>query len=63
MTEHFKSATAIFPNNDIKYGSNKTRAQLFAARTNAGIVYSVAKDTPSQDALRERPGLAAENVT
>ena len=58
----FDTATAVFPNNDVKYDTNKTRGRLFAARQNTGIVYSVAKDTPSQDALRERPGLAADKV-
>ena len=61
-SKHFENATAIFANNDVKYDSNKTRARLFAAQTNSGIVYSVARDTPSQDALRERPGISADKV-
>ena len=56
QSEKFSKATAIFAHNDVKYDTNKTRAKLFAARQNEGIVYSVAKDTPSQDAPRERLG-------
>ena len=58
----FDGATAIFPTNDVKYDTNKRRAQLFAARRRLGIVYSIAKDTPSQTVLRERPGLWADKV-
>jgi len=61
-SEPFDTATAVFPNSNVKYDTNKTRGRLFAARQNTGIVYSVAKDTPSQDALRERPGLTADKV-
>ena len=46
----------------MKYDANKIRAQTFAARSSAAIMYVVAKDTPSQDTLRERPGLAADKV-
>ena len=61
-SEKFSKAIAIFAHNDVKYDTNKTRAKLFAARQSEGIVYSVAKDTPSQDALRERPGLQTEKI-
>ena len=58
----FNAATAIFPKNDVKYATNKTRARLFAARRNVGLVYSIAKDKPSQTVLRERPGLVADKI-
>ena len=61
-TAPFNAATAIFPNNDVKYDTNKTRARLFAAQQGVGIVYSIAKDVPSQNALRERPGLANDKI-
>ena len=61
-SDKFAKAPAIFAHNDVKYDTNKNRSRLFAARRNAAVVYSVARDTPSQDALRERPGLAADKV-
>merc|ERR1711994_1036769 len=61
-SEKFSKAIAIFAHNDVKYDTNKTRAKLFASRQSEGIVYAVAKDTPSQDALRERPGLQAQKI-
>ena len=61
-SEKFSKAIAIFAHNDVKYDTNKTRAKLFASMQSEGIVYSVAKDTPSQDALRERPGLRADKI-
>ena len=51
--EKFMAAPAIFANNDVKYDANKTRARAFAAATSALITYAVAKDTPSEEALRE----------
>ena len=56
------TAPAIFANNDVKYDANKTRAQAFAAATSALITYAVAKDTPSEETLREKPGIAADKV-
>ena len=58
----FVSAPAIFANNDVKYDTNKMRAQKFAAERCATITYAPAKDTPSQDALRERPTLHLEEM-
>ena len=58
----FVNAPAIFANNDVKYDTNKLRAQLFAQHGKALVTYAVAKDTPSQDALREKPGIAAEKI-
>ena len=60
--KRFLCAPAIFPNNDVKYDVNKKRAQLFADAAGVAVVYSQAMDTPSQDALRERPGLVAEKI-
>ena len=56
------TAPAIFANNDVKYDANKTRARSFAARTGSLITYAVAKYTPSEDTLREKPGIAADKV-
>ena len=60
--EKFMTAPAIFPTNDIKYDANKTRARWFAAQRSAVITYAAAKDTPSEETLREKPGIAAERV-
>ena len=58
----FISAPAIFANNDVKYDTNKMRAQKFAAERRASITYAPAKDTPSQEALRERSTLHLEKM-
>ena len=56
----FTPAPAIFPNNDIKYDINKQRARVHAARVGEAITWVQAKDSPSHDALRERPNITAE---
>ena len=56
------TAPAIFANNDVKYDANKTRARSFAAQHCSLITYAVAKDTPSEETLREKPGIAADKV-
>ena len=60
--EDFIGAPAIFPNNDLKYDANKRRAGVFAASNNAAIIYSCAKDSPSAEALQERPDLATQKL-
>jgi hypothetical protein len=50
LGEHFLTAPAIFPNNDIKYEVNKTRAQICAIQTEQAIAWSVAKDVPTNKA-------------
>ena len=59
----FLATPAIFANNDVKYDHNKKRAQKFANDTNAAVTYVKAVDTPSLDALREKPGLVADKLT
>ncbi len=54
------TAPAIFPNNDIKYEVNKTRAQIFARETQQTISWSIAKDKPSNKVIAEKPNLAEE---
>ena len=56
------AAPAIFANNDVKYDANKTRTRSFAAQNCSLITYAFAKDTPSEDTLREKPGIAADKV-
>ena len=56
----FSSAPAIFPNNDVKYDVNKLRALNYAQMNRNEVVYVPAKDTPSAEALRERPDLPAQ---
>ena len=56
----FFDAPAVFPNNDVKYGTNKLRAQQYAAHHAIPLAYAVAKDTPSADALREKPDIVRE---
>ena len=58
----FLAAPAIFPNNDIKYDINKLRAQLYATLSAETVTWVHAKDTPSQDALREKPGLVSQKL-
>ena len=58
----FANAPAIFANNDVKYDTNKRRAEEFADKTQALITYSPAKDTPSANVLRDNPGIAANKL-
>ena len=55
--DRFLTAPAVFPTNDSKYDVNKKRSLNFAASQNQGIMYCVAQDKPSAQALRERPDL------
>ena len=57
LDEHFFTAPAIFPHNDIKYEANKTRAQIYAIQTEQAIAWSVAKDVPTNK------GHAAGNIS
>ena len=61
-SEQFLSCPAVFANNDVKYEANKLRAKLFAAENGKSITYCPAKDSPSVEALRERPDLPAHKV-
>ena len=61
--EPFASAPAIFANNDIKYDNNKKRAEQYANDKNRAMTFVAAKDKPSHDAIREKPGLAAEKLS
>jgi len=61
--DKFKRAVAIFANNDVKYDTNKNRAQKYANEMNAAVTFAQAKDTPSLEALREKPGLVAEKLS
>ena len=51
----FTSAPLIVPNNDIKFHTNKTRAQEFAVKTAQQIVWAQAKDVPSAEVLKATP--------
>ena len=62
-SESFVRAPAILANNDFKYEVNKLRANLFASAMNEAITYCPAKDTPSPEALRERPDLPAQKLS
>ena len=59
----FISAPAVFPNNDIKYETNKLRARLFAHAKGKPITYAVAKDTCSSEALRAKPELSTQKLS
>ena len=59
----FTEATAVFANNDVKYDVNKKRAQDFANTCSEAVTYIAAKDTPSPEALRERPDLPAHKLS
>ena len=60
--DKFLAAPAVYPNNDIKYDVNKQRAQTYAAAHGEAITWVSAKDTVAQDALRAKPGLAAQKL-
>ena len=62
-SEKFETAPAVFPNNDIIYEVNKLRAHAYATKRNIGVMYCPAKDTPTVDALRERPDLPSQKVS
>ena len=62
QADKFATAPAIFANNDVKYDANKSRAQRYANDNGKAVTFSCAKDTPSNDAVREKPGLAAEKL-
>ena len=62
MEDGFSSAPAIFPNNDTKYHVNKLRARLFAAQNGKVVNYAVARDKPSTETLKKRPGSATEKL-
>ena len=58
--EKFAAAVAIFPNSDVKYDVNKTRARDYSRRLGVEALYSVARDVPSADALRESPNIRSK---
>lgn len=60
--ERFVKAPAVLPNNDSKYDVNKKRSLHFAATKKEGIMYCIAQDVSSHEALRERPDLPARKV-
>ena len=62
-SDKFEIAPAIFPNHDIIYEVNKLRAHAYATKRNIGLMYCPAKDTPTADALRERPDLPSQKVS
>ncbi len=49
--DSFQEAPAIFANDDLKYDANKHRARYFAERRGEIMTHSMAKDTPSPEAL------------
>ena len=58
----FLTSPAVFPTNDSKYDVNKKRSLNFAASENQCIMYCIAQDKPSTQALRERPDLPARKL-
>ena len=62
-TPKFEMAPSVFPNNDVNYKVNKDRAHTYATRRGIGIMYCAAKDTPTADALRDRPDLPSQKVS
>ena len=61
--EPFAGAPAVFANNDVKYDNNKKRAEQYANDKNLAMTFVPAKDKPSHDAIREKPGIAAEKLS
>ena len=60
--ERFLTSPAVFPTNHSKYDVNKKRSLNFAASQKQGIMYCIAEDKPSAQALRERPDLPERKV-
>ena len=58
--ERFATATAVFPNNDVKYDANKQRARLHAQRCTTPITWVQAKDDPSAQTLQDRPNITVD---
>ena len=55
------SGTCIFATNNLKFETNKLRAQMFAAHTNSVLTYVQAKDVATSSALRKRPDLVQKD--
>ena len=62
MEDKFLSAPAVVPNNDMKYDLNKTRALGYANKKKIGVMYCIAKDSPSPEALRIRQDLPSQKI-
>ena len=60
--KRFLTAPAVFPNNDSKYDVNKKRSLNYTASKDEGIMYCIAQDKPSAQALRERPDLVERKL-
>ena len=60
VRDNFITALVIFLNNDIKFDANKTRAHIFAQEHNHTITWSIARDTPSNKVIAEKPNLVEE---
>ena len=58
----FVKAPAIVANNDVKYDTNKTRAIHYARAQKASILWCVAKDSVTLDALRDDPSLPTRKL-
>eukprot|EP00959_Pyramimonas_sp_CCMP1952_P317415 6643200-Pyramimonas_sp.AAC.1 len=61
-TANFRCAPGVFPNSDVKYEVNKLRASQYARLHEKPMVYIPARDTPTPDALRERPDLPRQKM-
>ena len=56
----FVDAPAIFPNNDIKYDTNKKRVVLWCHWNQESIAWSLAHDRPIHAEFQTRPYLARD---
>ena len=62
QNEKCMQAPSVFANNDIKYEVNKLRAQAYAEKRQEGLVYCLAKDTQSTEALRLRQDFPSQQI-
>ena len=62
QSDKFLVAPGVFPNNDVKYEANKLRASQYARKHRKPMVYVPARDTPTPEALRERPDLPQQKM-
>ena len=59
----FANAPCILANNDVKYETNKWRAQEYAIQHNEELVWSMAKDKAKTEVLRDCPPSVATKLS
>ena len=60
--DKYLKANLVVANNDVKYDTNKTRAQHYAHHKKEQVLWCVAKDKATVDALKEDPSLPTKKL-